>query len=114
MTLRIAVLTYLEDYRLRLEFSDGTIKEVDLQNDLWGEVFEPLKNLELFRQVRLNADFGTIEWPNGAGFPPEHLHAIGKEMQSHFIKLRRASFKGQGLQPQVAGASWEQVRKLIY
>ncbi len=81
MILHITGMTYLEDYRLRLEFSDGSIKEVDLRNDLWGEVFEPLKDLELFRQVKLNTDFGTIEWPNGADFAPEHLHAIGKEVK---------------------------------
>jgi len=54
-------MVYLEDYRIRLEFSDGSIKEVDLRDDLWGEVFEPLKDLELFIQVRLNPDSGTID-----------------------------------------------------
>jgi len=28
--------------------------------------------------------------------------------------LRRATFKGQGLQPPMAGASWEQIRDLSY
>ncbi|RJR35198.1 MAG: hypothetical protein C4567_14870 [Deltaproteobacteria bacterium] len=54
------------------------------------------------------------EWPNGAGFSPEHLHAIGKEVQTTASKLRRASFRGQGMQSQVAGASWEQLRNFIY
>jgi hypothetical protein len=30
------------------------------------------------------------------------------------FRLRRATFKGQGLQPPVAGASWEQIRDLSY
>jgi hypothetical protein len=30
------------------------------------------------------------------------------------FRLRKATFKGQGLQPQVAGASWEQIRELSY
>lgn len=81
MILRITSATYLEDYRLRLEFSDGSIKEVDLHQDLWGEVFEPLKDLELFKQVALNPVSGTIEWPNGADFSPEHLYAIGKDIK---------------------------------
>lgn len=34
--------------------------------------------------------------------------------QARGFKLRRATFKGQGLQPQVAGASWEQLRDFIY
>ncbi len=30
------------------------------------------------------------------------------------FKLRKVTFKGKGLQPQVARASWEQIRQLIY
>ncbi len=30
------------------------------------------------------------------------------------FRLRKATFKGQGVQPAVAGASWEQIRELSY
>lgn len=30
------------------------------------------------------------------------------------FRLRKASFKGEGLQPEAAGASWEQIRDTIY
>jgi hypothetical protein len=30
------------------------------------------------------------------------------------FRLRRVSFKGEGLQPDVAGASWERIRELTY
>jgi hypothetical protein len=30
------------------------------------------------------------------------------------FRLRRASFKGRGLRPEAAGASWEQIRGLAY
>ena len=30
------------------------------------------------------------------------------------FRLRKASFKGNGLQPDVAGASWEKIRELSY
>jgi hypothetical protein len=30
------------------------------------------------------------------------------------FRLRKASFKGQGLNPQLIGASWEQIRALSY
>jgi hypothetical protein len=30
------------------------------------------------------------------------------------FKLRNASFKGNGLQPEMAGASWHQIRDTIY
>lgn len=30
------------------------------------------------------------------------------------FRLRKASFKGHGLQPGVAGASWERIREMAY
>jgi hypothetical protein len=81
MFLHITNVTYLEGYRLQLQFNDGTVKEVDLRNELYGELFEPLKNLDLFKQARLNLESHTIEWPNGADFAPEFLHEIGKEVR---------------------------------
>ncbi len=36
-----------------------------------------------------------------------------RDTGAHF-KLRRASFKGNGLQPDVLGASWEVIRGKIY
>jgi hypothetical protein len=30
------------------------------------------------------------------------------------FRLRRASFRGRGLRPELAGASWEQIRELAY
>jgi len=74
-------MTYLDDYRLRLHFNDETVKDLDLRKELSGEVFEPLQDLELFKQVRLNPDSGTIEWSDGADFAPELLHKIGKEVR---------------------------------
>ena len=31
-------------YELRLSFSDGSVGDLDLSDDLWGEVFEPLRD----------------------------------------------------------------------
>lgn len=39
---------------------------------------------------------------------------IAAREQSCGFRLRKATFKGAGLQPQVSGASWEQIRGLIY
>lgn len=30
------------------------------------------------------------------------------------FRLRKASFKGNGLQPEAAGASWERLRDMVY
>jgi hypothetical protein len=79
MFLHVTKVTYLHDYHLRLEFDDGTATDVDLERELYGEVFDPLKNVGLFKQVYLNPNTGTIEWPNGADFAPEFLKEIGTE-----------------------------------
>ena len=64
---------YLGDYRLWLQFSDGAEGEIDLEGELWGEVFEPLKDPAYFAKVRLDADIRTVTWPNGADLSPEFL-----------------------------------------
>jgi len=64
---------YAGDYRVWLRFKNGLSGEIDLENQLWGEVFEPLKDKALFAQVRANDDLDTIVWPNGADFSPEWL-----------------------------------------
>ncbi len=81
MFLHVTDVRPCDDYRLRLTFSDGVVKEVDLAGELYGEVFEPLKDLETFRRVRVNPDTNTIEWPNGADFAPEFLYEIGQVKQ---------------------------------
>jgi hypothetical protein len=81
MFLHVTGVSYIGDYRLRLEFSDGVVKEVELGGELHGQVFEPLKDPGFFRQVEVNQETNTIEWPNGADFAPEFLYEIGKEVK---------------------------------
>ncbi len=81
MFLHVTNVTVGEAYRIRLSFSDGVVKDVDLADELYGAIFEPLQDLALFRQVRLNPETNTIEWPNGADFAPERLYEIGTEVK---------------------------------
>ncbi len=62
----------LPPYGLRLTFDDGVVREVDLADDLWGSVFEPLKDPEYF--ARVVVDHGTVMWPNGLDLDPLVLH----------------------------------------
>jgi hypothetical protein len=75
MSLHVLRATLLRDYWLRLEFDDGVVRDVDLSNELHGEVFEPLRDPAFFAQVTVNPETGTVEWPNGADFAPEFLYA---------------------------------------
>ncbi|MEW6388620.1 MAG: type II toxin-antitoxin system VapB family antitoxin [Thermodesulfobacteriota bacterium] len=39
---------------------------------------------------------------------------VAEREQRPGFKLRKVTFKGDGLQPQVRGASWERLRDIIY
>ena len=79
MFLHVRQASYLKDYELRIKFSNGVVKDVDLREELYGEVFEPLQDFEMFKQAKVSDETGTVEWPNGADFAPEFLYEIGKE-----------------------------------
>ena len=74
MFLHVTSVSHVESYMLRIGFNDGATKLVDLANELHGEVFLPLKDITFFKQVSLNPETNTIEWPNGADFAPEFLY----------------------------------------
>ena len=57
----------------RVKFEDGSQGEIDLASELWGAVFEPLKDPETFRNFEV-AEYGTVAWPNGADLAPEFLY----------------------------------------
>jgi hypothetical protein len=65
---------YVAGYTVWVRFEDGTEAEIDLSSELYGPIFEPLKDPAFFAQLRVNDDTGTIEWPNGADFAPEFLY----------------------------------------
>lgn len=66
---------YITGHKVWLRFSDGAEGEIDLTNELHGPVFEPLRNIELFRQFLVHPELRTLVWPNGADFAPEFLRS---------------------------------------
>ena len=81
MFLHIEDVRHIEEYRLRIRFDNGETKDVDLKDELYGEVFEPLRDPAMFQQVAVNPETGTIEWPNGADLAPEYLFEIGTPVE---------------------------------
>jgi len=75
MFLHVIRAKYIKDYTLLIEFNDNTSKKVDLKKELYGEIFEPLKNKAFFKDFFISRN--TIEWKNGADFAPEFLYEIG-------------------------------------
>lgn len=70
---RVSKVKALSGHRLHVEFSDGVGGEIDLSERLFGSVFEPLKDPEVFSQVTVD-EFGAIFWPIGADLAPDALY----------------------------------------
>ena len=66
-------------HSLRLTFSDGTRKRVNLLSLLDGPIFEPLHNPTYFARVVMDPVAGTVVWPNEADFAPEALYELEAE-----------------------------------
>jgi hypothetical protein len=73
----VARITRVEprfDYVLHLWFADGTDGDVDIRPLVRGALFKPMiDDIEAFRSVTVDAEMGTIVWPNGADLDPEVL-----------------------------------------
>jgi hypothetical protein len=74
--IKIQAVEPLDGHWLRLEFSDGAIKDVDLGDVLaQGGVFAPIRDRrDVFEQVRVNPESQTIEWPGEIDLDPEVLY----------------------------------------
>jgi hypothetical protein len=82
---------YEGGHRIRLSFSDGTVKTVDFRRWLDGLVFEPFKDPSYFQRFFLEA--GTVVWPNGADIAPETLYGargVRTKRSNHRIQRRAA------------------------
>jgi len=65
---------YVRDHVVWLRFQDGSEGEVDLRPALVGPVFDPLLDPAFFQGFRIDENFRTLTWPNGADLAPEYLH----------------------------------------
>jgi hypothetical protein len=71
----------LARYIVELTFETGETKEIDLEPLLRGSVFEPLiHDYQLFRQLRVDPEAGTIVWPNGADVSPRTLYQRSRDV----------------------------------
>ncbi|OIQ72608.1 hypothetical protein GALL_457670 [mine drainage metagenome] len=67
----------LPNRNLDLTFENGFhgIVEMDRVVKNYTGVFAPLLQDDYFRQVTVNAELGTIVWPNGADLCPDVLYS---------------------------------------
>ena len=65
---------YAQEFTIHVRFSDGTEGDVDLSQELYGEVFELLKDIVAFKDFTIHPEFHTLCWSNGADLAPEFLY----------------------------------------
>ena len=71
--LELVKAEYKNGYKIWIELSNGKSGTVDFSALLWGDMFEPLKDINNFKNFQLSEVFGTIVWANGADVAPEYL-----------------------------------------
>ncbi len=47
---KVVEAQYKKNYIIHLRFSDGVEGDIDLEKELYGQIFEPLKDHEFFKQ----------------------------------------------------------------
>ena len=70
----VCAVEVLRPYVVSVRFSDGVERTIDLEPVLAGALYGPLRDPEIFGQVRIDPEVRTIFWPNGADFDPATLH----------------------------------------
>jgi hypothetical protein len=80
MHARISRAAVVGPNQLHLVFTDGSEGTVDLTPWIAGRtgVFAALRDPGVFAQVRVDADAGTVVWPNGADLDPDVLYAAAR------------------------------------
>lgn len=73
MILHTTEVKALPDYRLFLRFNNGVAGEVDLRDELEGEMFAALKAPAQFATACQHPVMKTVAWANGADLSPEFL-----------------------------------------
>ena len=82
MILHVIEASVCGPHSLRVAFSDGTQKRVNLLPVLDGPIFEPLRDPAYFSRVVVDPVLGTVVWPNEADLAPEALYELSAEEEA--------------------------------
>jgi len=93
LLIRIFSLSIVGSYTFEISFGDGSVQTIDFEPVLYGYYYGPLRDIELFNQVRIDPDAHTLVWPNDADFDPATLHnwnkGDGAELAERLRQLAR-------------------------
>ncbi len=85
MSPKVIKVEPLENYQLRLTFSNGEIRCFDVTPYLDKGIFTELKNIEYFRQVKIS--FGSVQWLHEQDFSRDTLYLLSESEESLITSL---------------------------
>jgi Protein of unknown function (DUF2442) len=66
-----------ENYQLHIRFEDDVEGVIDISKIVqFTGVFAPLQDKEYFATVRVNPEYGTVEWESGADLDPDVIYSL--------------------------------------
>jgi len=71
---RVRSFQIVGPYTLKVQFEDGVTQTINFEPVLKGELYGPLRDLDLFEKVQIDPEVHTLGWPNGADFDPATLY----------------------------------------
>jgi hypothetical protein len=74
LIIKITAYKIIGPYMLQITFNNGTERIINFEPVLYGYYYGPLRDLNLFNQVRLDPEIHTLVWPNQADFDPATLY----------------------------------------
>jgi len=79
---RITQVEVVGAFRMALTFTDGSVGVADVGPWIAGRggMFAPLQDPAFFGRVAVDADAGTLVWPNGADLDPDMLYEAAHAM----------------------------------
>jgi hypothetical protein len=74
---RVKTVVPLDGFALRVGFTDGTQRVIDVERFLRGPVFDEIRrDRRLFEAVAVDRELGVVVWPNGADIDPDVLYGL--------------------------------------
>jgi len=69
-----------EDFSLDLRFNDNSVRRFDVRPYLDFGVFNELKDIGYFKQVRIA--YGTVQWPHEQDISPDTLYIESRPIEN--------------------------------
>ena len=92
---------YKGEYKIEVTFEDGATGIVDFSKYLLkGGVFERFKDIEFFKNFKINEELGVLTWGDEIDIAPETLYAVATSTPvPGWMNLQDTPSANKSLQP---------------